>query len=375
MGSSAGKILEVAAPIAAIIVAPYLAPAIGAATGLGVAGATALGAAGISAGGELLGGAGLKNAAIAGIGSGIGGFVSGAGGLANAAQDVGLGTVGHTLAAGVSGPVSQASGLAGFLGNNVSSGSGLGSGLLTAAGNIYSGIQGTDAAKEIAAQQATANANALALQSKVYNQTLANEQPFLTSGTAANQQLANLLGISGNTATDGYGSLVAPFDASDLQNTPGYQFQLQQGTKAMNQTLGAQGGLFSGQALKQAQQFGQGLADQTYNDAYNRYLQTNQQTYNQLAGQAASGQNAAANLGGVGQNYANTQTTGLENSGNIAANSTNAQNTAVNQGLAGLLNGTYGYTGGGQSSYSSGVNGVPYTYDAQGKRYLNGVPA
>lgn len=328
-------------------------------------GSGVINSASLAAGGA--GGVG-SGATLGSIASGVGNAISSGSGISNTLSGIGSALSGQAPPAGLGGLLTQggsaagnAADLSGVAGSTASAGGGISSYLsnpaLLSAANVYSGIQGTAAAKAIAAQQQQANANALALQSKIYDQTSTNMQPFLQSGTSANQRLSDLLGISGNTTSSGYGSLNAPFDATDLQNSPGYQFQLQQGTKAMNQSLGAQGNLFSGQALKAAQTFGQGLADQTYNDAYNRYLQTNQQTYNQLNGVSGSGQNAAANLGAVGQNYANTQTTGLENVGNINANKTVAQNTATNQGLAGLINGNYGFTGGGLSSYQAGVGG------------------
>lgn len=71
--------------------------------------------------------------------------------------------------------------------------------------------------------------------------------------------------------------LNAKFQPGDLTQDPGYQFRLQQGQQAIDRSLGARGNLFSGNALKAAQEYGQGLADSTYNDAYQRWLQQNAQ--------------------------------------------------------------------------------------------------
>lgn len=49
-----------------------------------------------------------------------------------------------------------------------------------------------------------------------------------------------------------------------LRETPGYQFQLGQGEQAMARSQAARGMLGSGQALLEAQQFGQGLAQNVY---------------------------------------------------------------------------------------------------------------
>lgn len=56
----------------------------------------------------------------------------------------------------------------------------------------------------------------------------------------------------------------------DVQNDPGYQFAQQQGEQALNRSLGAQGGLFSGRALQAAADLNQGLASRFYGDAYGR---------------------------------------------------------------------------------------------------------
>lgn len=73
-----------------------------------------------------------------------------------------------------------------------------------------------------------------------------------------------------------------------LEADPGYQFRLQQGQQALERSLAARGLGQSGAALKAAQEYGQGLADQTYNDYFNRQAQL-----------ANLGYGAAANLGNI----------------------------------------------------------------------------
>lgn len=57
---------------------------------------------------------------------------------------------------------------------------------------------------------------------------------------------------------------------AELQATPGYQFQLQQGQKQLDQTAAARGGLLSGAQLQAAQQFGQKQAATGFQDAWQR---------------------------------------------------------------------------------------------------------
>lgn len=144
-------------------------------------------------------------------------------------------------------------------------------------------------------------------------------QPYTQSGLQANTQLQNSLAN---------GSLGGTFSPGDLTQDPGYQFQLGQGQQAIDRKDAASGNFYSGQALKEAQTYGQGLASTTYNDAYNRWLQSQQNTYNMLAGQQSLGYNAA---GGIGK-----LSTGI---GDANAADTIAKNNNTNKGIAGFLGG------------------------------------
>lgn len=146
-------------------------------------------------------------------------------------------------------------------------------------------------------------------------------QPYAQTGAQANTMLQNQLSS---------GALGGNFTPGDLTKDPGYQFRLQQGQQALDRKASAGGGYYSGAALKEAQNFGQGLADQTYNDAYNRWLEQQRNTYNILSGQQGLGANAAQGIG----NYAT-------NIGDInAANSINKQKNLNN--AWGWLGGSFG---------------------------------
>lgn len=186
--------------------------------------------------------------------------------------------------------------------------------LLSAAGNIYSGYAGNQAASTMGKDMLQGTNNALAQQASQFAQTQANMAPYQATGAAATGNLGQLL--SGDPATQ----------EAALQATPGYQFNLDQGTKAMNQTLGAKGSLFSGDALKAAQTFGQGLADNTYNTAV---------AQNQNA--ANSGQSAALGLGSLGAQNSAANSQLLTDQGNISAQTVGNQQNATNQSLSNLL--------------------------------------
>lgn len=64
---------------------------------------------------------------------------------------------------------------------------------------------------------------------------------------------------------------VAP-TADTVRNDPGYQFRMEQGSRAIQGGAAAKGNLLSGKAQKELAEYGQGLASDEYDRAYNRGL-------------------------------------------------------------------------------------------------------
>ena len=112
-----------------------------------------------------------------------------------------------------------------------------------------------------------------------------------------------------------------------FQATPGYQFMLDQGQKAIDNSAASTGSLFSGATLKSLQGYGQGLANQEYGNFLNR-----------LAQGAASGQAAAGNQANAGANFLSTGTNALANLGNAQA----AGAIGVGNALTGGINNAVG---------------------------------
>lgn len=361
MSKGIKRIASVALPIAGAVFGGPAGAALGGAAGGAIGGGGLKGALLGGAGGYLAGGglgsimgtpagAAFQGPTMSGAplsavskGSGILGSLGGVGRAINSVTGLG-----GTLAGGGSNlATALSSGLRSVGGGLLPSGGGSGLGIGNTALNIFSGIQGTAGAKTAAQKQLAANNKALALQSQTYQQNQANLNPFMTSGTAAGNRLSDLLGVSQNTGAEGFGDFAKRYTPEDLTNDPGYQFRLAEGTKAINQSLGAKGGLFSGQALKEAQNFGQGLADQTYNDAYRRYVEDQQRQYNQLSGQQGVGLNAAGTLADVSQNYAANAGNLYGTAGDIAANRVTQQGNVLNQSLANIMGTNVGgFTGG-----------------------------
>jgi len=139
-----------------------------------------------------------------------------------------------------------------------------------------------------------------------------------------------------------------------LRNTPGYQFQLDEARRGVENSFASRGKLLSGGALAALSDRQQGLADNTYQTAL-------QNAFNV----ANYGQNAAANMGAAGQNYATGAGNAFGNIGNAAAQGAYGRADAFNAGAQGVSNavsgglGMYGsYRGWGGTSGGTAVPGA-----------------
>jgi hypothetical protein len=180
--------------------------------------------------------------------------------------------------------------------------------------SIGSSIIGGNSARKGANANAAYNTNALQVSNDVYGQTQDQLNPYLTGGTTAFNQLANMA----NTG-----------DMSKFYTSPNYQFRLDQGIKGMQNAAAGRGMLNSPRTM-------QALNDYAQNMASNEYQNYFQNMYNL----GTSGQNAANNLGQFGQNYAAQQAGVYQNLGNIY-NEKNLATGASNQGILGGIGGLF----------------------------------
>lgn len=116
----------------------------------------------------------------------------------------------------------------------------------------------------------------------------------------------------------------------DVSQIPGYEFRMDQGINALNNSLAASGNRFSGRAMKAAQRYGQGLASQEYGQHFNR-----------LAGLAGTGQSAVGTSGQAGMQTASGVGNALMRGG-LAAGQAQAQgaasmNNAIQGGIGNYL--------------------------------------
>lgn len=134
-----------------------------------------------------------------------------------------------------------------------------------------------------------------------------------------------------------------------FQTSPGYQFQLDQGQKALEKSMASRGLLESGSFAQEMNKFGQGVANQEFNNYLNRVTGTFQNYQNNLlnlanGGQQASSQlsNTAMNQGAtsanVRSNYANSSAMTYGNIGSALASGLLAQGGALAGGMMNAAN-------------------------------------
>ena len=185
-----------------------------------------------------------------------------------------------------------------------------------------------NAADQAAQLQYQLGEQGLAFQEKQYEQNQNNLEPWITQGRNALNTLGNLQseGLAGNGPLAPWTQQFQAPTAEQAANYPGYQFQLQQGQNALQNSAASSGGLLSTGTAKNLDAYSQGLAQQDYGIVYDQALQQYQQGYNQYQQNAANLFNRYASMAGLGQTSASTL--GAQNSG--IANS--AAGTLLNTG-------------------------------------------
>lgn len=166
---------------------------------------------------------------------------------------------------------------------------------------------------------------------------------------------------TGGAANDAVRNLIS--DPSSVRSLPGYQFDLNEGTKAIDHSALANGSLFSGKTGKALTAYGTNLADKTYGDQLARLLGVSQQGLGATGSEVATtGTGLTGDLSARTSAYGGDMTAaGTIGEGDVAA--ANAKTKGV-QGLmntAAMLGGmalTGGMGGGMGSLMSAGGNGI-----------------
>ena len=205
----------------------------------------------------------------------------------------------------------------------------LGGAAISSLASMYGAGKLSQASLSAANRLATANQGATALQTQMYNDQVARQQPFYQAGL-------NALPAYSQGVMPG-GDLVRPFAATDFQADPGYAFRVSEGLKALDRTAASRGGLLSGATLKGAENYNQNMASNEYNNAYNRYVGNQATQRNALAGLTGFAPTAAQQISNAGTNYAT----------NVNNLSTNTATNYANADLTGAAARQSAYTGAG----------------------------
>jgi hypothetical protein len=220
-----------------------------------------------------------------------------------------------------------------------------------AAGVTAAGSVAASTLQSSAASKAAGKANAT--QQAGLDQARADIGPWSATGGQANTASADILGLNGPDA--------ATAAMGNFQTSPGYQFSLDQGLRAVDAGAAAKGMLRSGATLKAEQTFGTGLADQEFTNYYNRLFDLSKLGENAAGGTAQASTNAA-----TGQAQTDLSLGGAQTSiyGNVAQGIGNAANNYANNSLyadrTNALMGGYNGNPGTLTSYPNPAGGLPY---------------
>lgn len=234
---------------------------------------------------------------------------------------------------------------------------------------IAGGIMQSNATSSAASTEAGAAEQSAQLQHQAFEQAAGYLNPYVQAGTNnlvnAQSYMSNNALLNG-TSTFNAGTAGIPyasstgafnFNGSDLANTPGYQFILQQGENAANNSMAASGLGVSGAQAKGIASYASGLANTTYNEQYQNQLNaynssyanalnsfnTNynvaSQQYGRYSGLAQQGLSAGESLAQAAQGTAQAEGQAIQGGAQAQAAGTIGSANALTGALSGVSNG------------------------------------
>lgn len=225
-------------------------------------------------------------------------------------------------------------------------------------GSTYLQQQGISDAQE-AQNNATAAANALAAQNldkilgqqrEIFDIQRKDQAPWLQAGQNALAKLNDIINQSPTAKKE-----FSYPEMGDVTQTPGYQFGMGEGLKAIDRTAAARGGALSGAAVKAATRYGNDYATTKYrdfssdyqrdlNNAFSRYITQQQEDragrqeqLDPLYRAAGYGTTGLGYANSAASNYGNASSNALSNYGNTVGN--NLINAGDYTGQAALARG------------------------------------
>lgn len=188
-------------------------------------------------------------------------------------------------------------------------------GALIGGGMVAQGYFGNKSSKKAAKAQANAMDAYLAQMRKGRDNALSYQKPYEETGRSGLSLLQQYL--TGDPAAT----------QNRLEQSPGYQFRLNQGQNSIQNLLASRGGLKSGAAMKALEEYAQGTASQEFGNQVN-YLQN----------LANMGQQSATVMGNAemmaGTNMANASQQGILGQGMAMANRDAQMGNVIGGGMS-----------------------------------------
>ena len=225
-----------------------------------------------------------------------------------------------------------------------------------AASAAIGAISSGEGEKAGAAAQAQIAREQLDWTKKVYGQAQKDIKPYTHLGeVGAKGYESSLPYLTSRYGMEDYkqSPLYTPMvrNLAELQATPGYQFQLQQGLQGVQQGAAAKGGLLSGAAGQAMNNYAQGQAAQGYQSAWERAQKAYGTAFTQDLNQKAQigtmylepaklGQNSVLGLGQIGVNAATAMQPAYQALGQANSQSAMAPYGQIS-GLAGAAGGLF----------------------------------
>lgn len=232
----------------------------------------------------------------------------------------------------------------------------LGAAAIGAAGSVASGAMGSSAANKAASAQERSANQAAQVQRDAITQSRIDSYPWALAGAQAMYTYMDELGIprpenpilpdltagpmgtkGGTGQTAQSPSQMAMTERRGFQETPGYQFQVQEGEKGVLNNLSALGMRDSGAALKSLTNYRMGVANQEYGNYLNRLAGVAGMGQSQVQSNNNTLMSGASNIGNAVQNAGAARASGYVGAGNAWGNALGGVTNSIG-GALGMMN-------------------------------------
>jgi hypothetical protein len=216
----------------------------------------------------------------------------------------------------------------------------------TAAVSLVGGAMGQRSAKKAAEKQRMAGVEAMKAGQDGLNRQRDIFNPYASMGAQLQGRMPEL---------------TRRFTNEDFVKDPGYDWRMNEGSRALEGSQAAKGGLLSGNAMKEMTQYGQGFASNEFGKAFDRFRNQQDAEFGKLYGMGTFG---AQGLSGAENNYGNVLNSSLIGVGNTQAagqvGGSNAMMGGISQGVNALMDGQAmgSFSGGNFQSPRRNFNGT-----------------